>query len=338
VAVDGEHPLIWARKLQDVHWGYHVATDPDVDAELAESMRSLIPTYAQNFTVVRCQGDSQTCGALETISVDALPTSGQRPSCDNRPAYHLLNPPEDAPGDISVFHQLPFQPWRDLVVDSAPGEQIYGMTWDSLFGTAQGLTPFFVESNQFFKDNARGVILDHRAGNGGTKDAAQAITQLVRSPTEIAAGPTFPIFGNDDGPVDADAAKALFEQLRLIPGQVFTAGGTSPDPTLPVALIIHRDASASDFLPLGMKGAPKARIFGPHETGGAFSSFYNYSYWSRLRWQIAGGDTVTPGGETLIGTGVVPDEVVMHTESSLAQGKDALYEAALDWVRKNLKP
>lgn len=339
VAVDGQHPVDWARSLAGVQWAQHRATDPDVDAELVEALRSLIPAYAKSFSVVRCEPASSSCSTtIETIEISEIPESDvPLPSCDNRPLYHLQNPPEGFPGSIGLYHQVPFFPWRDLVIDSAPGENIYGMTWDTLYGTSQGLTPFFLQSNDFFKQNARGVILDHRAGNGGTRDAPQAITQLVRQPLALSVGPVFPMTAADDGPATAADGVALFDRLETFPGQLYEVGSTTADESLPVALLIHRDGSASDWLPHGLKGAPNVRIFGPHETAGAFSSFYNFSYWSRLGFQMASGDTVTFEGETLIGRGVEPDEVVGHTQSALLAGKDLPYEAALAWVRSHLK-
>jgi hypothetical protein len=339
IAVDGMHPVDWARSLISVQWSHHRATDPDVDAELIEALRNLIPTYAKSFTLLRCDPTTVSCQpAPETIAVSAIPKGdGLLPRCDNRPLYHLQNPPEDWPGGITSYHYLPFVPWRELLIDSAPGENIYGMTFDSLYGTDQGLTPFFLKSNDFFKQNARGVIIDHRAGNGGTRDAPQAITQLVRAPLALSVGPAFMMTAGDDGPADALEGIARFDKLKKIESQLYSVGSNAADTALPVALILHRDGSASDWLPHGMKGAPNVRIFGPHETAGAFSSFYNFSYWSRLDYQMASGDTISFDGQTLIGHGVEPDEIVTHTQSALLAGKDLPYEAALAWVRQNLK-
>jgi len=335
-SVDGEHPIDWARSLVGVAWVYHPATDPDVDADFAEALRSLIPLYARSFSVVRCDGESGACAdRTETIDVKTIPEGGSGPRCDNRPAYHLANPPEAQPGDITIHHRVPFLPWRDRVLDSSEVEAIYGMTWDNLYGPV--LSPLFREANAFFKQNARGVILDHRAGNGGTIDAPEAITELVRPPFELSVGPGFMPVAGYDGPATLEEGKLLFERFRVFPSLVYNIGSSSADPDLPVALLIHRDGSASDWLPLGMKGAPKVQIFGPHETAGAFSSFYQFAYWSRFDFQIASGDTFTFEGKALIGHGIEPDVVVEHTQSALLQGRDLPYEAALQWIRENLK-
>lgn len=337
VAVDGKHPLRWARALRDHNWRHHVATDPEVQTELAESMRSLIVDFAKELSVVRCDPTTLTCGKVETIPVGALPTSGAIPRCDNRPSYHLLEPPESSPGALESLHQLPFIPWLDLVTDSQPGESIYGMTFDTVYGTSQGLTPFFLDANKTFKSKARGVILDHRAGNGGTKDAATAISQLVRPAEMIAVGPTFVTVAGDDGASSAAEGLQRFKELSAQYGQPFTVGASIHDPALPVAFVIHRDGSASDLLALALKGAPNVRVFGHHKTAGAFSSFYEYSYWSRYEYQVASGDCLLADGSALIGHGVTPDEIVQHSQTSLLRHEDAPYDAALSWVRSRLK-
>ncbi len=337
VAVDGRHPLEWARSLVQHDWGYHPADDPDVDAEFAEALRGTIPTFARTFTVIHCDAATGTCDAVPTTyDVSDIAVGGQGPACDNRPDYHLRNPPSSFGGSVTDSHFLPFQPWLDELVDSAPGEKLLGMTWDNLYGPA--LTPFLLRANDRFRAEARGVILDHRAGNGGTIDAPQALTQLVRSPLALSVGPGFMIEAGSDGPATPEEGRAEFERLTKFPGLTYEVGSDDPALDLPVALIIHRDGSASDWLPHGLKGAPNVRIFGPHETAGAFSSFYQFSYWSRFDFQLASGDTITRDGETLIGHGIRPDVIVEHTQSSLLGGKDLPYEAALAWVRENLRP
>jgi Peptidase family S41 len=338
VAVDGLHPVDWVLSIVGANWGHHVATDITVDADLVEELRDLIPRFARSFSVIRCDPATLTCSdTVETLSVDEIQSGIQAPACDNRPSYHLENPPEQTPGDIEIYHHVPFWAWRDLVVDSAPGENIYGMTFDYLYGTAQGLTPVFLDDNTFFKANARGLILDHRAGNGGTIDAPEAITQLVRTPAQLSVS-TFMTTAAYDGPTTPAEGAALYQQLLQNGNSTYNVGSNAPDLALPVALLLHRDGSASDWLPHGMKGAPNVRIFGPHQTAGAFSSFYQFSYWSRFEFQLASGDTYLPDGTPLLGHGIEPDEIVEHSQSSLLQGKDAIYDAGLAWVRSHLKP
>jgi hypothetical protein len=87
-----------------------------------------------------------------------------------------------------------------------------------------------------------------------------------------------------------------------------------------------------------MKGAPKVRLFGPGPSAGGFSTFIQFVYWGGISFQIASGDTLTSEGAPLIGHGVVPDEIVQQKQSDLLAGIDTIHEAALAWVRSELKP
>jgi C-terminal processing protease CtpA/Prc len=53
---------------------------------------------------------------------------------------------------------------------------------------------------------------------------------------------------------------------------------------------------------------------------------------------MAVGDDFLPDGSTHNGRGVEPDVVVLPLQSDLVVGKDTVFEAALAWVRANLKP
>ena len=53
---------------------------------------------------------------------------------------------------------------------------------------------------------------------------------------------------------------------------------------------------------------------------------------------IASGDFVATDRTTRIGYGVTPDEDILPRQSDLMKGKDTVYEAALAWVRSELKP
>jgi C-terminal processing protease CtpA/Prc len=215
------------------------------------------------------------------------------------------------------------------------------MVWDTLYGA--GDPNGWVNGNiataiAEWKAGARGVILDHRAGSGGTLDAAENLTKLVRAPEPVAVVRMPIIIGGWDGPADDAEGLSIFTQYKDNENTAFQVGSVDHDPTLPVALITHRDGSASDYLPFGMKGAPKVKIFGPHGTAGAFSTFIEFHYWAGLSFQIASGETIAYDGRALIGHGVEPDVVLLPRQSDLLAGKDTLHEAALAWVRQELKP
>lgn len=331
MAIDGQHPIAWARSIFSINSRARTSSDPDVYSEFVELLHDQIPNFARTFSVVRCDPQTLQCAdRVETLTVNDIPeTDADMPSCDNRPLLHQSEPPEGAA--LRRFEG----PWRSLVSDAQPEEKIYGVTWNYLLPEDAA---FFRQSNQIFRQDARGVILDHRTGNGGVLDAPTAITELVREKQLLSIG-TFKNLAGDEYPPDSAGGEALFNELLQLGGAglAYEVGSDSPDVTLPVALLIHRDTSASDWLPHGMKGAPNARIFGPHETAGAFSSFYQFDYWSGFGSQLASGDTVTLDGQLLIGNGIAPDEVVEHTQSTLLQGIDAPYQRALEWVRSNLK-
>ncbi len=338
VAIDGLHPIEWARGLSGVNWSHHPPCDPQSYSDYVEDLgrsRGLISRYATNFTVVRCDQTSGQCnGELETIAVAELPpVSGQGVACDNRPSYHLgvNSPAED--------HRVGFDFFEGRIDGTSEEEAIFGMLWDTLYG---GGDPNGYVNGKIrnavtrWKNEARGVILDHRAGNGGTLDAPQYMTELVR-PTETWAVALMPIHKAAwDGPASASEGIALFNSFAS--SSPYVVGSEQYDAALPVALITHRDGSASDYLPQGMKGAPKTRIFGPGPTAGAFSTFIQFVYWGDVSFQFASGDTISKDGAALIGHGVIPDEIVEQKQSDLLAGKDSIHEAALAWVRQELKP
>ncbi|MEZ4443611.1 MAG: S41 family peptidase [Polyangiaceae bacterium] len=333
VAVDGLHPFEWVQSLREVEWGFWQACDSDVYAEFAERMRNLITKYAETFSVIHCDALAGTCDDVpETIRVEDLPQGGGQVRCDNRPAYHLA----DSPGSN---HGVGFNFYSGLVLESNPQEAIYSLLWDTLYGG--GDPNGYVNGNikaayDVFRQNARGVILDHRAGNGGTLDAAELVTTLVRPPEQVLVF-TSPIeFGGWNGPTNPLEGVAIFDAFKS--SAAMNAGASNYDPDLPVALLIHRDGSASDFMPYAMKGAPKTRLFGPGPTAGAFSTYYNFSYWGGISFQMASGDSIGADGLPTIGYGVVPDEIVLPKQSDLVVGKDTIFEAALAWVRTELKP
>lgn len=335
VSVDGIHPFEWALSIRAHDWRFWEANDADVYSELAERMRSMIMTYATSYTVVHCDADEGTCDAAPvTYAVADLPlaSNGGGVSCDNRPFYHF----KDGSGPHDN-HGVGWSFFRGPIAETSDEEAIYGMVWDTLYGGGDpnghvngNLTSAFDN----FKENARGVILDHRAGSGGTLDGAETATHLIRPPEAVLVFASPIEFGGFDGPATPSEGVELFNQLSA---STMIAGSNSYDPDMPVALLLHRDGSASDFMPFAFKGAPNTRIFASQPTAGAFSTYYNLNYWGGISVQLASGDSISKDGEPLIGHGVAPDVVVVQKQSDLLAGRDTIHEAALQWVRDNLK-
>jgi hypothetical protein len=335
VAVDGVHPVAWARKLRAIDWGYYRANDDTVFNEFIERLRGLVTAYATTYTFIACDTQTGSCeGIAQTVKVKDLPLDdGGQVRCDNRPTYHY-----EGNANPKANHSVGGQFFKGRIAGLPQGEEVYGLLWDTLYGG--GDPNGFVNKNlsdsfALFKAKARGVVLDHRSGNGGTLDAAETATWLVKPPTPVLVFLSPANFAGDMGPENEAAGVQLFKQNILSSSML--AGSNSWDPDMPVALLTHRDVSASDFFPFAFKGAKKGRIFGPGPTAGAFSTFYNLSFWGPLSLQLATGDAISSEGKTLIGYGVAPDVVVQQKQSDLMVGKDTIFETALSWVRANLK-
>lgn len=335
VSVDGHHPIEWARTLVAFNWSQEAISNHVTYAELASSLRGLISRYADHIEVIRCDAAAGTCGAVETVSIHDLPwdpdgTPIDSVTCDNRPLRHLpTSPPKHDYAD-TVF--------SGIVVESDATEKIYGLEWESLFVTSNGDTLGKALSDQVkaWKADARGVILDHRTGFGGTGLGDEILWSFAvpRYPSNFYEDRQH---AEDEQPTLAEGA-AKFEQA-LAAGFVQYAGSNSAVLDVPVALLLTQDVSASDWLPMAMKGtSPKIRLFGPFQTNGAFSTRYGFGYWLGMSYVAAVGDTFLADGRTLNGTGIEPDEVVLPKQSDLVAGKDSVYEAALAWVRQELKP
>ena len=352
VAVDGVHPIAWSLSLIDVDWNYQTATDEDVFADHVQSLGgpfwlggANILKYAKSFSVLRCDENGVCDETPELIEVASLVGGGESDSvaCDNRPLYHL----EEGANPDPLNHYIGggYGPdvmsfYRGRVADTDVSEEIYGMVWNSLYGggdSGSTVNSNILQAIEDWKATARGVILDHRTGNGGTLDAPSNLTRLVRPP-DVASIQLMPMpVAGWNGPADDEGGLALFAQYMDDPSFAYPVGDDAYDPDLPVALLLHRSGSASDYLPYGMKGQPKTRLFAYGPTQGAFSTFVTYSYHG-LYLSLASGETIGADGAALIGEGVAPDEIVLLKQSDLVMGIDTTWEAALAWVRQELKP
>jgi len=284
---------------------------------------------------VRCDPDAGSCGATETISirdvpVDAPDAPADVPACDNRPLRHLPSSPASHEGGYyDVFH--------GIVNESDAVERIYGVEWESLMtmdGT-DGMGANMKAAVSVLRANARGAIFDHRTGYGGTSTPGAAMVwdyAVARHPLDFYQDRQR---AEDEQPSLAEGL-ALFQQA-VDNGWAEIAGSWTPT-TMPVALLVTLDVSASDWLPLGLKGAPNVRIFGPYETNGAFSTRLVFGYWFGMQIVLSSGDTFVSDGSTHNGTGVEPDEIVLPLQSDLLAGTDTVFARALAWIRGELLP
>lgn len=329
VAIDGRHPIAWMRSLIATDWGYHASNDPTTMSDFAERMAGSIGRYARTITVVRCQGAS--CGQLEDIDVTAIApeTSAVRVvSCDHRPTYIVSGPP--ASHSIDTVY-------GGRVVGTTTAQNIWGMVWNNLMGgNASDKTEIQAQVDTWRLQGAKGVLLDHRTGNGGTIDGPGPIIEFAQ-PVQLFGLTIWHRFMDEEGPKSLADGLALIDKYRYA-GTAWVGGSSSASLNVPVALLVTRDGSASDYFAYAMKGAPKVRIFGPHATAGAFSSFMGLSYWMGVSYQVAAGDTIGHDGLSLCGHGVLPDQIVLPKQSDLVQGHDTLAEQALSWILSQVTP
>ncbi len=340
VAVDGEHPLTWARKLTGPSPWYWEADDPDQIANIMTLLRDVIARHATSITVVHCDASSGTCDdKTDTIQVSSISEVDATDSptlvgCDNRPFYEVAGAPTD-----HVFHVGFYNPPTIIegpVLDTTPDEKIQGLIWNTLLGGTSQNDPVTQELDaavQAFQ-KSRGVLLDHREGHGGDAPTANILISFARKPYTpfISYDRTR---ANDEGPADAAAGVDLFNRYQ---SQNDVFGSDSARTDVPVALLTTWDVSASDYLPKIMKGGPMVKLFGPGPSMGAFGTFVQYSEWGLVHWSIGIEDAIAPDGTTLCTHGVDPDVVVKPKQSDLLAGRDTVEQTALAWVEQELAP
>ncbi|MFT3774635.1 MAG: S41 family peptidase [Minicystis sp.] len=311
VAIDGRHPVAWARSLESVNWGQPGISNHTTYAELVSALRGMIARYAASISVVRCDPEKGVCGAIETISIKDIPadppgTMVARVTCDNRPLRHLASAPPD--------HRTGNTVYAGLVSEADPSEKIYGLEWESLYTTngTDGVGAALKQAVASWKSDARGVILDHRTGFGGTILAPEILWNffIPRRANDLYVDRTF---AEEEQPDPADAQKRFNAALNTF--QMQYVGSTTPNTNVPVALLLTEDVSASDWLAEGMKGGPRARLFAPFQTNGGFSTRYAFGYWLSMGYVMAVGDDIMADGSTHNGRGVEPDVVVLPKQS-----------------------
>ncbi len=326
VSIDGKHPIAWAKSTPDFAWVGYQATDPEVHSGEVESLQTAIRALAKSIQVIRCN-PSGTCGQPETIQIANLEDGAmtEHPVCDHRPAYHLAsgNPDPDTHDFDDVRH--------GLLKDSAPGEDLYGMVWNDTMMDWSGSNPW---KNAYtkFRSSAKGLILDHRRGDGGTAPGAAYLTELSRKPATVSVWSTIGTLGLFEPPFDETDGLAMFDLWKHDESKAWEVGSSSPREDMRIAVLLARDVSGSDFFPFGVKGSTNTRLFG-RRTMGAFSTFYTLEAQGFFYWSLASGDFIGADGRPNIGHGVEPDEVLLPKQSDLMAGKDTVYERALAWVR-----
>jgi hypothetical protein len=329
VAVNGMHPIAFERSLVGLTQGNTQSTDPTEYEHNAIALSSDVRTWATTITVVHCDPATRACSRPYDIPVASLPkvSWADAPECDNRPAYHLASGNPDP-----VTHQTENDVYFGPLADTSPSEGLYGMIWDSL-APNPGPDPFQAPL-AVLSQGAKGVVLDARLGEGGSFDYATEISgPFLNESTLMVTWQDEPFFA-DPGWTRADGANefTLLEDVNP-----FAVGSPSPAPGLKAAVLVSYDVSADDFFAYGMRGgvngATNVRTFGT-KSAGAFAEILNFAYAGEAVWfGIGSGDSFTPSGVALDGTGAEPDEYVVPRQSDLLAGRDTAYERALAWLR-----
>ena len=327
VAINGMHPIAFVESLDALDWGMWRADDPDTHAEAIERMSGVIRRWATSITMIHCDPQSKICSAPLTTKIADLPVddgSYLYPYCDHRPQYHL-----GSNGPDPVQHNSWAGPFYGAVEDSQSGEDIWGMVWNDAYIDFNGNA--YQAGYDALDANAKAVILDHRLGNGGDVLGAQFLTSLWRPQATIASATGFDLTIGEWDAFSTNVGQQIY--AASLGTGVYEVGSTTANTKRPVALMIARDGSASDWFPLGMRNSsPNVRVFGRH-TAGAFSSYFVWDYYGGLSWRMASGDLMMPDGSTHLGMGVQPDEEIVPLQSDLLAGVDTVYAHALAWVR-----
>ena len=103
----------------------------------------------------------------------------------------------------------------------------------------------------------------------------------------------------------------------------------------PLAILVDGcSASTSEIFAGGLKDLGRARIFGTRTAGAALPSMFE-----RLPngdgFQYAIASYVSANGRPLEGQGVIPDQEIPLARRDLAEGRDAVLDAALSWMEKS---
>jgi len=168
---------------------------------------------------------------------------------------------------------------------------------------------------------ADGLVLDLRGNPGG-------LVEMIRG----VAGHVF------DEPLSLGRLQTRQAQLLLEANPRFsTTDGRSVRPySGPVAVLVDElTASASECFAGGLQSLGRARIFGRTTMGQALPAATHRLPNGDVLMHVLG-DFVTPDGTRLEGRGVIPDEIVPLSLDGLRSGTDAVLDAALAWIDRNV--
>ena len=162
-----------------------------------------------------------------------------------------------------------------------------------------------------------GVVIDLRGNPGGVAGMVMGIAgHFMKERTPLGV------------------LKTRTGELRLVanPRTVNTAGQVVEPYDGPVALLIDPlTVSTSEIFAAGLQSAGRARVFGQTSAGQALPAMaVRLPNGDVLMHVVA--DLTAPDGRRVEGQGVVPDVMVPLTRADLLAGRDAVLEAAVNWI------
>lgn len=212
----------------------------------------------------------------------------------------------DPPGSVSRFGYLPpMHVWfKTRRVANGIGYIAF-----NLFLDPAHVMPEFGDALQSCADCA-GVIIDLRGNPGGIGVMAMGMAGWF---------------------IDKPDQRLGTMHMRQAPLK-FTVNPRLPTYRGAVAILVDGcSASTSEIFAEGMKDLGRARIFGARTAGAALPSAID-----RLPngdgFQHALADYVSESGKLLEGAGVIPDVQVKLTREALVAGRDAVLDAAIEWI------
>jgi carboxyl-terminal processing protease len=172
------------------------------------------------------------------------------------------------------------------------------------------LMPRFNEAIASFA-GAEGIVIDLRGNTGGLGD--------------MLAGMAGWFIGTKGVTLGTMVTRAGALKLAVLP---------RPAPfTGPVAVLIDElSMSASEVLAQGLRDAGRARVFGRRSAGAVLASMVE-KLPNGDRFQYPTARFEFPSGTAVEGAGVVPDVEIGPTRETLLSGRDAVLDAAVQWIR-----
>jgi len=352
VAIDGLPPFAWAEIAQRA---FSYSGDPaGRDVVIASTLIDAALTAGSVLTFASCptsRAAPEPCAPGEEIVVDVdarevlgdLMWAGQAPAwrAEYRVCDHRFTRPVEA-DDVTDYAFAGVAELDDgvraLLINGVPSAYETPAWHQAAFGFTDGSSSL--------------LLLDERTGHGGSIDAVDLLAGRLVEPGAFSHMELLPIAAE---PLDDETRAALTacdHELGLCAGgftwplgMTLFQTGTASDARL--AVLMADDVSGNDYVTrLVQERAAPTRIFGAGATYGAFGVIWTLP---PTHHELVGGsfqvhdtlfvrDASAPAPPYSTGVGVVPDEVVLQTQSDAIRGIDTVLTRARAWLVEGSAP